>query len=374
MARDKANLTLSSLGWIRLRSGASQRGTGKLKPGDLIREVLYPLTEMAVLLGMIVLFLLGALAKAAGILGLWLAVIIVPAYFRYLLYLLEARANGLDATVLGAELFSIIENFWSLFPLILVCLLIWGEYFLLNHFPLAVAIVPGVVVLLLFPASMAVLAMSRSPIESLNPAALFVLIKSCHPDYILIPIVIAAITVAISYLVKLDFPGVVIYALSMYASVLMFTLTGSVVHTNAAKIKVDIPPPMEADAEQLDADLTRERTQVLNHAYGFVSRGNRQGGLQHIQDWIGKEVDVAAAYRWFFEQMLKWESKDAALFFAQKYLSMLLAEQRDIDALKLISRCRLEDARFKPLPEDRHEAFAAAERQHHDELCEYLKP
>jgi hypothetical protein len=26
------------------------------------------------------------------------------------------------------------------------------------------------------------------------------------------------------------------------------------------------------------------------------------------------------------------------------------------------------------LPEDRHEAFAAAERQHHDELCEYLKP
>jgi hypothetical protein len=329
---------------------------------------------MAVLLGMIVLFLLGALAKAAGILGLWLAVIIVPAYFRYLLYLLEARANGLDATVLGAELFSMIENFWSLFPLILVCLLIWGEYFLLNHFPFAVAIVPGVVVLLLFPASMAVLAMSRSPIESLNPAALFVLIKSCHPDYILIPIVIAAIAVAISYLVKLDFPGVVIYALSMYASVLMFTLTGSVVHTNAAKIKVDIPPPLEADAEQLDADLTRERTQVLNHAYGFVSRGNRQGGLQHIQDWIGKEVDVAAAYRWFFEQMLKWESKDAALFFAQKYLSRLLAEQRDIDALKLISRCRLEDARFKPLPEDRHEAFAAAERQHHDELCEYLKP
>ena len=373
MAGAQANLTLSSLGRIRLRPGATQRGSRKLNPGTVIREILYPLTDMAVLLAMIVLLLLGALAKAAGILGIWLAVIIVPAYFRYLLYLLEARANGLNAPVLSAELFSLIENFWSLFPLVLICLLIWGEYFLASHFSPAVAIAPGTIVLLLFPASMAVLAMTRSPIESLNPAALFVLIRSCGRDCLFIPIVIGSLACLIGYLGTLGVSSVVTYALSMYTSILMFTLTGSVVHANAAGIEVDMPPPLEADAEEMKAELTRERTKVLNHAYGFVSRGNRQGGLQHIEEWIEKEVDVAATYRWFFEQMLKWESKEAALFFAQKYLSRLLGDQRDVEALKLISRCRLEDARFRPLPEDRHEALAAAERQGNDELRKYLK-
>ena len=329
---------------------------------------------MAIVLALIVFLLLGLLVQAAGLFGLWLAVVVVPAYFRYLLYLLEARASGRDAPAPGIELFNWVENFWSLFSLVLVCLLIWGGYFLSSNFSIAAAVIPAIFFLTIFPASMAVLAVTRSPIESLNPAALFVLIKSCGRDYLFIPLIVAAMALLIWYLVILDVPGVLIKASSMYASILLFTLTGSVLHAHGSGINVDIPPPLEADTEQTEADLTRERTKVLNHAYGFVSRGNRQGGLQHIEDWIGKEVDVAAAYRWFFEQMLKWESKGAALFFAQIYLSRLLGEQRDIEALKLISRCRLEDARFKPLPEDRHEAFAAAQRQRNDELCEYLKP
>jgi len=328
---------------------------------------------MAVLLAMIVLLVLGTLAKAAGILGLWLAFIIVPAYFRYLLYLLEARASGLDAPVLSVELFSIVENFWSLFPLILVCVLIWGEYFLISNFSFVVAIIPGIVVLFLFPASMAVLAMTRSPIESLNPAALFVLIRSCGRDYFLIPLITAAMVFLIGYLGTLDLSQVVTNALSMYASILLFTMTGSVVHANAAGIEIALPPPREPDAEQVGADLVRERTRVLNHAYGFVSRGNRKGGLQHIYDWIANEADLDAAYRWFFEQMMKWESKEGALLFAQQYLSNLLERGRDVEALKLIGRCRLEEPRFKPAPELIEAALAAAERQHNDELLDYLR-
>lgn len=322
---------------------------------------------------MVVLLLLGALAKAGGILGLWLAFIIVPAYFRYLLYLLEARVNGLDAPVLGAELFNLIENFWSLFPLVLICLSIWGEYYLISTFPDWVGFLPGIILLFLFPASMAVLAMTRSPIESLNPAALFVLMKSCGRDFLWIPFVTLITSMLIWYLIEINVSGFLVNAFLMYASFLMFTLTGAVVRANAAGIKIDIPAPLEPDAEQIDADLTHERTKVLNHAYGFVSRDNRQGGLQHIEDWIGREADIDAAYLWFFGQMLKWESKDAALFFAQRYLARLLEQERDIEALKLIGRCRLEDERFKPVPELKEAALAAAVRQGNSELCEYLR-
>ena len=70
--------------------------------------------------------------------------------------------------------------------------------------------------------------------------------------------------------------------------------------------------------------------------------------------------------------MLKWESREAALLLAQRYVNWLLPESRDTDALKLISRCLLENPRFRPLPEDIGAALAAAERLGNDELYEYL--
>ena len=328
---------------------------------------------MAVVLALIVFLILEVLVEAAGLLGIWLLIIIVPAYFRYLLYLLEARANGRDAPTLGGELFNWVENFWSLFPLVLICILVWGAYFLATDVSPAAAIVLGVIVLFIYPASMAILATTRSPVESLNPAALSVLLRSCGRDYLSIPLVMVVVFFVIWNFMIVGAPYLLIKALAMYASFLMFTLTGSVLHEKGVSISVDLPPAREPGVEQLQGEQTRERTKVLNHAYGFVSRGNRQGGLQHIYGWLEKDADADASCRWFFEQMLKWESTDAAIVFAQTYLSLLLTQRRDIEALKLIARCLLVDARFKPLAGDLGAALAAAERQGNDELYEYLK-
>ena len=359
------------MGRLWLRSGAGQ-GSRKLKAPAIIREIFYPLTETTVVLALIGFVLLSSLAQAAGLLGAWLAVVIVPAFFRYLLHLLEARANGRNPLPPGIELFNWVQNFWSLFPLVLLCILIWGSYFLANNFSITAALLLGLLMLLIFPASMAVLSMTRSPLESLNPAALFVLISSCGLAYLLVPVVVVAMSLLVWYLVATGAPRIVTNAAEMYTLFLLFSLTGGVLREKGASISVDMPPAREPDAEKLDADLTHERTKVLNHAYGFVSRGNRQGGLQHLADWIEKEVDAEEAYQWFFEQMLKWESNEAALFFAQRYISWLLEHRRDVQVLKLIARCRLEDARFKPLAEDRSAARAAAERLGNDELYEYL--
>ena len=328
---------------------------------------------MAVVLALIIFYILEIFIEAVGLLGIFLGAIMLPVYFRYLLILLEARAKGQEAPAIGVELINWFENFWGLFPLVLLCLVIVGEYFLARNLSFAAALVPGVLVLFLFPASMAVLAMTHSPVESLNPAAIFVLVKACGRDYLMIPLIIAAISVLIWYLVILDTPFVLTRAAAVYASFLMFTLTGSVLHENIAAIRVDLPLAREPDAEQLDAELTRDRTKALNHAYGFVSRGNREGGLQHLYRRVENEIDIDAAYRWFFVQMLKWEPTDTALFFAQTYLTRLLLEQRDVEALKLMSRCLLENKRFKPLAKDRDAALAAAERQGNEDLIKYLK-
>ena len=359
------------MGWLGIRPAAGQ-GKRKLKPAALIREILYPLTDTTVLLALVAFVLLFSLAQAAGGFGIWLTVVIMPAFFRYLLHLLEARLNGRRPPPPGIELFNWVQNFWSLAPLVLLCVLIWGSDFLATNVSVIAAWMLAMLILLIYPASMAVLAMTHSPGESLNPAALLVLLRTCGVVYLTIPAVVVAMSLFIWYLTTVDAPHIITNAAEMYTAFVMFTLTGHMMQEKGASISVDMPPAQEPAAENLDADLTRERTKVLNHAYGFISRGNREGGLQHLAAWIEKEVDAEEAFQWFFEQMLKWESNDVALFFAQRYLSWLLEHRRDVQVLKTIARCRLENERFKPLEEDRSAARAAAERQGNAELYEYL--
>jgi hypothetical protein len=70
--------------------------------------------------------------------------------------------------------------------------------------------------------------------------------------------------------------------------------------------------------------------------------------------------------------MLSWESKDAALFFAQRYLGHLLDTNEDVAAMKLIARCRLENSLFRPLPKDRERALDLAKQLGHDDMVRFL--
>jgi hypothetical protein len=112
---------------------------------------------------------------------------------------------------------------------------------------------------------------------------------------------------------------------------------------------------------------------VLNHAYGFISRDNRAGGFRHIFDWINEDPEPAAAWAWFLDRMLVWESPKPALFFAQHYLHEQLQHGEQVAAVKLILRCRMMDERFRPLEEDHAAAIAAAEAVSNDDLAADLR-
>ena len=88
---------------------------------------------------------------------------------------------------------------------------------------------------------------------------------------------------------------------------------------------------------------------------------------------LENEALVEEAYQWFFHEMLKWESADPALFFAQEYLGRLLEWQMDNEALKLIARCLHENARWRPLPEDRDEVHDLVARHGRQDLITQSK-
>ena len=148
-----------------------------------------------------------------------------------------------------------------------------------------------------------------------------------------------------------------------------------------------VPLSDEDEVEAVSADATAEysveiedsaatlktRTAVLNHAYGFVSRDNRAGGLDHIYLCIADDPNPDKAWAWFFEKMLAWEVKDAALVFAQQYIRRMSYREDHVAVVKIMMRCRLVNESFLPLPEDRPQALLAAQQCDNEELAKSLR-
>jgi hypothetical protein len=338
----------------------------------LIRELLFPLTDTVVLIAIATFVLLMALARQAGWFGLWLGVVLVPGLYRYLLMLLEARALGKATPVAGGEIFNVIDNFWSLTPLVLLAMSIWGG--VLLHFkvsPLAAQAFVAVLFVIL-PASLAILALTRSPLESLNPRAIVAVIRAAGSDYALVPASMLLGACLVAFLKFGGVPALVVAFAGTWSMFLVFTLTGALLHENGVHLNVTIPDPLEPDEDLVTERHVRSRRQVLTHAHNFSTRGNRAGCIAHIRRALQEEADADEAWRWYIGEMFGWEAKDAALMLAQAYLTRLLGEQRDVEAVKLISRCQLEDVRFRPLPEDRDAARDVARRLNRDDLMRAL--
>jgi len=340
-----------------------------MKPTEILREIIYPLTDMAIVLAMLFFWLMFSLVAKAGLIGIWLLVLVAPAYFRYLLYLLEARANGRHPPVPSAEMFAPADSLWTLTPFVLLALLIWTGIWLEGTQYAWLAKTFGLLIILVAPASLGILAITHSPEESLNPLAIARMIRACGVDYLMLPTVVIAMTGILFLLAANDTPFFLVDLGTSYQTVLLFTLTGALLHSRNLAVDLDIEATLVVSDEEIANELELERQKVANHAYGFISRGNREGGFAHILDWIQNEPDVDAASAWFFGEMMKWESKDAALFYAQTYLSHLLHHEHDAKALKLMSTCVHADPRWKPAANDRPHAINLAKKfQRHDLL------
>jgi len=351
-----------------------------MKPADLLREAVFPLTDLTVLLSIVsfgsLLWLMSVLIQLGPlflILGLVFAFAIIPAVFRYATYLLEARAHGRKTIVADIEVFSLFHNLWGIFPLLLLVAMTWIAIYVNANLgpPATQALV--FCFFLVYPASMAVLAVTHSPVASISPVSLVRMIKACGVDYVWIPIVLTVVFLFVRMLGETVLPGYVTFLFGTYTFFLLFTLTGTVVNTSGVAAEVDIELPVEKSECAVASDLDAERQKIAGHAYGFISRGNRDGGFKHIRQWISADPDPDAAVTWFFNEMLRWENKDAALFFGQECFAHYLHHDQDALALKLASQCMHVDPQWRPAAADRQHAIELAERHGRDDLLASLR-
>ena len=336
-----------------------------------IRAILYPLTSATVLVPLVVFWLLTSFAAWGGLLGLFLMALVLMATVRFLMMVLEARARGAEPQTPGIEFFSLFGDGWNLFPAALVLLFALLIDATGAVFGIAWATAVSVIVCIVFPASLAVLAVTRSPLQSINPITIAKLIERCGGT-LWIAIVFLQVAGWLAYLSN-ALPSMLASFVQMYLWFAYFSLLGSLIEPYKLFDEVGIPAPLEKDADEISGELEKHRVGVLGHAYGFISRDNRDGGFRHIFDEIDRDPDPVQAWSWYFGRMVGWENQQHALFFAQHYIRDALQHGDDTVALKVIMRCRLLDERFKPAREDIPAALEAAQRRGNTELAAVLK-
>jgi hypothetical protein len=338
---------------------------------EWLEELAYPVMSSATLVALVTFALLLGLAAAGGMLGIWLAIVMIPAFLRYLTMIAEARARNTDAAPPGIEFFSLVGNFWTLFPTVPVVLAGIAIVSIAESFGTFEAIVFAIVCAAIYPAMIAVLVITHSPLQSMNPPALYKLVEASGFGYGYAPLTAILIVV-----VPLLFDGLPLWLQTIaeiYLLAAFFAVCGAITRKENLIDDVDIPDALEPGEDVILARLEKQRTAALSHAYGFIARDNRTGGLEHVYSWLRQDPDPGDGWAWFLEQMLRWENKDTALFFAQQYLKRLLADEQQVVAVKVMMRCRLVNERFKPLAEDRQAAIEAAQACHNDELAAVLE-
>jgi hypothetical protein len=352
-----------------------------LKPNELFREFLTPAIAPPVLFAFILfyaLFEIALLGRMFGIvialvLALQLIVFVLPALLRYLMVILQARVYGREPEALDINLLSWIGNIWSLFPIVHVVAFVYAVYVTASYFGATAALSIAVVYAMILPASLIILAVSHSALSSLNPVTVIALVKRFGFAYLIGPaFVIAATWVVIRINVAFNIDLLTEF-IGLYLIFAAFAIFGGMARPLHLERELDIPMPASIDEDTERDRHLLERTMVLNHAYGIVSRGNRAQGLQHIYKALADDPNDEAGWAWFFDNMLAWENPEAALAFAQQYVHELLGYGENVKAVKLMMRCRMVNPAFKPLFEDLDLAAAAAEECHNDELASFLR-
>jgi hypothetical protein len=211
-----------------------------------------------------------------------------------------------------------------------------------------------IVVLGTFPASIAVMAMTRNPAAALSPISIAAVIRVLRLDYLVLlgwcgaVVVLAALASALIGGGR----GIVDEIIGVWGFLALFALVGSAIRAHRADF--DYADVHEIRERHADEDRKRVWAAAVDRAYASIRSGFVEQGYTTLKQLIATEGDSLEVYHWVFNRMLDWQEQKFALDLARRFVVRLVEEKREPAALDLIQQCR----RLSPTFEVPHEAAA----------------
>jgi len=287
------------------------------------------------------------LAMAAGLAGLLLRLLITLSLYRYGYAVLRHVANGWNEFP-PPDIES--TNPVGQFTVVMHSVLFGTLLYLFATTPFVdgpLRWVLLVAVAAVFPASAAIMAMTRSAGAALSPGGLRALIGDLGADYLkllVVSLLLSAFTALTSswpwYL------GIFAEMVSVWTTLALFLATGATLR--AHRDELDLMEGLD-DAEQRELRERQDGWQkILDRAYASVRSGLPAQAYRTVKELIESEGDSLEVYQWTFNGMLAWDDQRHAAMLGERFAKKLWDAGRKHDALELAQRCRKLSPSFVP--------------------------
>lgn len=295
------------------------------------------------------------LATSAGLLGLWLLILVALSLWRYAYAVLSGVAQGRTELVPPSiDSMNPLGNWrldlhFILFPALLA-LITQTTPFGTGATGRALEIALALAVVAVFPASAAIIGLTSNLVAALSPASIGSVIKTLGRDYAGLVVACGSL-VAIAALVQrwvVPSFGLVSHVVASIVGVWtllgVFALIGASIH--AHRDDFDIPGEQRAPEARDVEERRREWQAELDLAYGALRSDEIEKGYQILRKLIAKNGGSIEVQFWLFENMLDWGDRTHAARVAERLIARLV-EIGDLPAaLDLYRRCRRLDARL----------------------------
>lgn len=299
------------------------------------------------------------IASQAGLLGLTLMWMVSLSLCRYgyavLRDVVRGRPNlpppGIEtmnpwsdlSLALHFSLFALLAYLCATTPLLGDGLLAW----LLRMLGLGIVVAA-------YPASTAILALTRSPAAALSPRGIGVVIGVLKWRYasLLAMCLLLAIAIGVTQSIVLTtgfLADVLGRIVSAWAYLALAALIGVAIHEQRADF--DMVGELDVREDRDRQDRERVWKSALDRAYASIRSGFVDRGYATVKELIASERDSLEIFQWVFNRMLDWQEQRHALELASRFVVRLVEEQRPKDALALIDQCRRLSPSFAIPPE-----------------------
>jgi hypothetical protein len=287
------------------------------------------------------------LAGAAGLFGLMLRILVTLSLFRYGYTVLRNVANGWNHFP-PPDIES--TNPFGQFTVVFHSVLFASLLLLLGTTPFIDSALRWwllAAVAAVFPASAAIMAMTRNAGAALSPAGIASLIGDLGADYaklLVVSLLLSAFAVLTSgvpwYL------GIFAEMVAVWATLALFLATGATLR--AHRTELDLMEGLDDAEQREDRERQVQWQKILDRAYASVRSGLPAQAYRTIKELVESEGDSLEIHQWAFNGMLAWDDSRHAAMFGERFAKRLWEEDRKIDALELAQRCRKLSPSFVP--------------------------
>ena len=297
----------------------------------LLGYLLRPFSGPALLLTVVVC-VLQIVARAAGLMGLPLDVLLVAWVWSYAYLLVDYTARGLPPPVLSVEMTNPLHEPRPLLQVVLIIAAGSFVWWLEQRGAHGAAVAVGALMIASFPASLALLAIDGSVARAIWPPALLAVVRGLGLSYLWLigaSLVVAALLVAGG----IYLPAFLWYALVQLSLYALASALGGAVYERRAELGLEAWEAPERRAALVDAAELKERNYLVDEVYALVRVRDLPAAWRRLDAGLGSATAAPELYRWFRDRAARWEDRRIADRLTSELVARLIALGRRGEAV-----------------------------------------